>query len=116
MVHLTRIFTLLILGMGSVLGGPSAFGSSMAYHQYLAHQHTETLTLPKLYGHIPGHVPHFTNEGAIRFWEANQHSPILLNAGFQIQLCEAVVARRNLNPSNFDHYHPLLGRLLSDPQ
>jgi len=113
---LSRLILPTALLGGWLIQSPSAQGSNRAFNDYLAHQHAETTTLPDLNGFIPTHVPVFTNEGAIRFWETNQESPILKNAAFEIQLCEAVTARRDLNPSNFDHYHPLLGRLLSNPQ
>jgi hypothetical protein len=90
--------------------------SSIGFHNFLKHHEGETFGLPRLYEPIPKHVPELTNQQVIRVWETNQYSPILRDAGIEKQLCEAVTERRDLNPTRFDHYHPTLGRLLSDPK
>jgi len=96
---------------------PTVQGSTRAFHEYLAHQHAqETTTLPGLHEFIPAHVPTFTPEGAIRYWQTHDRSPYFRSPQFEVQLCEAVMERRDTNPANFDHYHPRLGRLLGNPQ
>jgi hypothetical protein len=93
-----------------------ARGSSIGFHDFLKHHEGQTFGLPRLHEPLPKHVPHLSNDAVIRLWENNQYSPILRDPGIEKQLCEAVNERRNLNPARFDHYHPTLGRLLSDPQ
>jgi hypothetical protein len=61
-------------------------------------------------------VPELTNGQLIRLWENNQFSPILRDPNIEKQLCEAVMDRRDLNPERFDHYHPTLGKLISNPE
>jgi len=106
---------LVVAAVASVFS-PPVQGNTIAFHKYLAQQHAETTALPRLHGRIPAHVPHFTNEGAIHFWAHTQHNAILRNSAFEIQLCQAVTAHRNLNPGRFDHYHPRMGHLLRDSQ
>jgi hypothetical protein len=117
MHHTPRLFPFLsaVLGAFLLLGSP-AFGSSAGFQAYLAQRHPVSFALPALHGHIPVHVPTFTNEGAIRFWENHPNSNVLRNAAFEVQICEAVTARRNLDAGRFDHAHPLLGHILRDPQ
>jgi len=109
------VFSMVLLGSATVLDH-STRGSTIDFHRYVAQNHARTTALPKLYGHIPANVRQFTDEGAIKFWAANQHNAILRNSAFEIQLCKAVTAHRNLNPARFDRYHPVIGRLLRDPQ
>lgn len=98
-----------------VLLGPPALASSAGFREFLVHRPPDSFALPALHGPIPGHVPTFTNEGAIRFWEAHPQSNVLRNAAFEVQLCEAVTAKRDLDAGRFDRNHPVLGHILRDP-
>jgi hypothetical protein len=117
MIHIQRDSRFLpaILG-GLLLVGLPARGASIGFQQYLKHEHPEVVALPRLHEPAPSHVPHFTNEGLIRFWAKNEFSPIVRNEQIQMQLCVALTEHRNLNPTRFDHYHPTLGHLLRDPR
>jgi hypothetical protein len=117
MHHSYRVFPFLSAVLGAfVLLGTPAFGSSAGFREYVAQQHAVSFALPVLHGHIPVHVPTFTNEGAIRFWESHPNSEVLRNSAFEVQLCEAVTTKRNLDAGRFDHVHPVLGHILRDPQ
>jgi hypothetical protein len=108
------LFALAILGAFAIVGTP-ACGSSVGFHEFLKHAHPEALVLPPLYQPAPDHVPTLSNAALLRFWETDQFSPIWRNSQVEMQLCEAVTEHRNLNPTRFDHNHPLLGHLLRDP-
>jgi hypothetical protein len=94
----------------------SAWGSSIGFHEYLKHRHSEDLALPKLYEPVPAHVPQLSNSALVRLWETNQFSPILRDAAIERQLYEAVSQIRDANPARFDAEHPTLGHMLRDPQ
>jgi hypothetical protein len=111
-----RIFSsvLTILSLAGI-SDTRAQGSSVGFHHFQSHHHAQSFDLPRLFEPAPNHVPKFTNDGLVRFWQQNEFSPILRNASIQMQLCDAVTARRDLNPTRFDHNHPLIGRLLREP-
>src|SRR4051812_4822456 len=95
----SRVFfwNLAILGGFAVLAS-SVQGSTFGFHEFLKQGHTQSLNLPRLYEPAPSNVPHLSNGSLIRLWQNNQFSPILRDPGIQMQLCEAVTERRNLNP------------------
>ena len=114
----SHIAALLPVTMLTLLASSTApvRGSSVGFHEYLKHEHSETVILPKLYEPVPKHVPVMTDQALLRFWSTHQSSPIYRNAQIEIQLYEAVNDRRNLHPVRFDHYHPTLGHLLRNPE
>ena len=90
-------------------------GSSIAFHEWLKHDHPDSLALPRLHEPVPLHVPDLSNRALIHLWEENQYAPTLRNAAIEVQLAHAVVEWRDQNPTRFDQFHPTLGRLISDP-
>jgi hypothetical protein len=115
MTHYQRaVLTLAILG-GFAVTGSAARGSSIGFHEYLRHAHTDAVVLPPIYQPAPHHVPTLSNAALLRLWETDQFSPIWRNSKIELQLYEAVAQHRNLNPTRFDSNHPLLGHLLRDP-
>src|SRR4051794_16433439 len=101
---------------GFLASGPAAQAASVGLNKLQAHQQQQTSILPPLHGNIPVNVPNFSNQGLINFWLKNEFSPILRNAAIQTQLCEAVTQARDINPDRFDRNHPIIGRLLRDPE
>jgi PEP-CTERM motif len=91
-------------------------GSSVGFHEFLKHPHSETIVLPKLYEPVPAHVPQLSNHALVKLWETNQFSPILRNAAIEKQLYEAVSDMRNVHTERFDSAHPTLGHMFRDPQ
>lgn len=61
------------------------------------------------------HVPQFSNQGLIKFWEHNEFSHVLRDPAIQLQLTQAVIAERGMDPAKFDHQHPVLGHLIRNP-
>ena len=92
------------------------WGSSIGFHEYLKHRHSEAIVLPRLYEPQPGHVPELSDKALIKLWETNQFSPILRNPAIERQLYEAVSQWRGVNTARWDAAHPTLGHMLSDPQ
>jgi len=104
---------LAILGGLLLLSAPVR-GASVGFKEWSKHEHPTTFDLPRIYQPVPLHVPHLSDQRLIRLWMNDQFSPIFRNARIEIQLGEAVLARRALNPERFDHEHPTLARLLLD--
>jgi len=99
-----------------VPGATPALSSSIGFHEFLKHHHSEAIVLPRLYEPVPAHVPELSNSALVKLWETNQFSPILRDAAIEKQLYEAVSQIRDSNPARFDPLHPTLGHMLSDPQ
>ena len=99
--------------LAATLWGAQVRSSELGFHEYLKHQHNETIVLPKLYESVPKHVPVVMDRELIRLWEG-PGSPILRDPNIEKQLYEAVVAWRNQNPRRFDHEHPTVGHLIRD--
>src|SRR4051794_6245571 len=100
---------------GLLISAPPARCASVGLHQMAAHGVHESAVLPPLYGHVPAHVPQFTNHSLVNFWLKNEFSPVLRDPAIQMQLCMAVSQVRDVNPTRFDRNHPILGRLFRDP-
>jgi hypothetical protein len=75
----------------------------------------QDVILPPLHEHVPTNVPSLSNQSLIKLWERNQFSPILRNSSIQMQLCAAVTAQHDLNPAKYDRLHPIVGRLIDNP-
>jgi len=123
MRHLSRAsccFALTIAG-GLAAFGPSVRGSSVGVREHHAHQlqvnqslvHS-LVTLPSFSQPVPLHVPALSNSALLRLWEHHPGSAILRDPGIEKQLCMAVSATRDVNPTRFDHFHPVLGHLIRD--
>jgi hypothetical protein len=107
-----------ILGSFAALASSAAPapGSSIGFHEYLKHPHSDAIVLPRLYEPQPKHVPELSDKALLRLWESNQISPILRNPGIELQLYEAVHHERDRNPARFDAAHPSLGHMFRDQQ
>jgi hypothetical protein len=103
----------MLAAFAATLWGAQVRSSQLGFHEYLKHQHNETVVLPKLYEPVPKHVPVVTDRELIRLWEG-PGSPILRDPNIEKQLYEAVVAWRNHNPRRFDAEHPTVGHLIRD--
>jgi hypothetical protein len=112
--HSTLPLALAIL-VGFCVVVPPARGRSIGFREFLKHHQSDPIALPPLYSPAPMHVPHITDKALIRLWEPNDYVPILKNAMLEMQLAQAVIDQRNLNPTRFDHFHPGLGLLIRDP-
>jgi hypothetical protein len=99
--------------LAATLWGAEVRSSELSFHQYLKHQHSEMIVLPKLYEPVPKHVPVLTDRQVFRLW-LGPGSPIPRDPKIEKQLYEAVVAWRDHNPPRFDHEHPTLGHLIRD--
>jgi hypothetical protein len=104
---------MILAALAATLWGAQVRSSEVGFHEYLKHQHNETIVLPKLYEPVPKHVPVVTDRELIRLWEG-AGSRILRDPNIEKQLYEAVVAWRNQNPRRFDHEHPTVGHLIRD--
>jgi hypothetical protein len=109
-------YLLTIVGGLALFGGPPVRGSSLGIGQFQAQQvdAQQASTLPALHEPVPLHVPVLSNSALLRLWKNNGSSPILRDAGIQMQLCAAVSAARSVNPTRFDRTQPIVGRLISD--
>jgi hypothetical protein len=112
-VLLARLRDLAIL-VAFVASAAPLQAADRGFEEYLKHQHSDTIILPRLYEPAPRHVPVVSNEELVRLWESPHGSPILRNAGIEIRLYEAILTQREHNPEQFDRMHPTEGRLLSD--
>jgi hypothetical protein len=108
-------FVLTIVG-GLTLFGPPVRGASQGIREFQAQhvQAQQASTLPALHEAVPLHVPVLSNSALIKLWKNNEFSPILRDAGIQMQLCAAVSAARGVNPTRFDRTQPIVGRLIRD--
>ncbi len=117
MFHSRRAFCLSLAFLVTLASSATPVrGSSVGFHEYLKHSHSQTIVLPRLYERVPSHVPELSNHALLKLWETNQFSPILRNPDIEKQIYQAVEAERNLNPKRFDAEHPSLGHILGDPK
>jgi hypothetical protein len=103
-----------ILGGLAVLAAPSVRGGSIGHHEN-PRLNAQDGALPSLHEHTPTNVPSLSNQALVNLWEHHQFSPILRNSSIEQQLYSAVTAQHDLNPTQFDHLHPTVGRLIEDP-
>lgn len=71
--------------------------------------------LPPLHAPVPDHVPVLSDAQVLRLWNRNEFSPLLRDPGIELQLALAVTARRADHPARFDRNHPVIGRLIREP-
>jgi hypothetical protein len=122
---LTSCLRLACLG-GLIIFSPSTQGGSIGFKglaavehhratQWLEHEHSATLDLPRIHEFTPSHVPQLTNEQVLRLFEKDRNLLMFRNNQIELQLGQAMLAQRNLDPTKWDRHHPGLAQLARDP-
>jgi hypothetical protein len=95
---------------------PVAQGGTLGFKEWQKHEHPVRFELPRIHEPVPSHVPQLTNDEVLRLFHENRNMLMFRTNQIELQLGEALIAQRNIDPTQWDHRHPGLAKLVHNPE